>query len=237
MKNLPSPAKYVIGETPGPLDCKVKHSLSSCETTMLGHILYWGALRPEIQSIWPKPPRIVGRALTVEIPASCSTMLHHAIGLGLPGDVLVIDRRGDTTYACLGGGVAQAALKRGFVGAIIDGPCTDAFELREIGFPVWCRGQSPTTTRLADLGGRVHVPISVGGVAVLPGDAVLADQDGVFILSPDMALYAAEVSAHRMRALKARFDQSNPGAPLGERSGATRLVKEGLSGSDWSEDC
>lgn len=224
MNTLPAPAKYIIGEAPSALDPGILEMLGGCETTMLGHILYWGALRPDIQSIWPGPPRLAGRALTVEIPASCSAMLHHAIGLGRPGDILVIDRRGDTTYACLGGGVAMAAMKQGIIGAVIDGPCTDADELANAGFPVWCRGRSASTTRLADLGGRVHVPVSVGGVAVMPGDAVLADEDGVFVLSPEMAGYAARIALDRAEALKARFKSAATETTLGQRTGASQMV-------------
>lgn len=230
MNKLPSPAKYIVGAPPAAIDPQTLDKLGSCETTMLGHILYWGSLRPDIQSIWPHPPRIVGRALTVEIPASCSAMLHHAIGLGQPGDILVVDRRGDKTYACLGGGVAKAAMKQGIIGAIIDGPCTDADELAKTGFPVWCCGQSPTTTRLADLGGRVNVAVSVGGVAVSPGDAVLADKDGVFILAPDMAKYVAGISLDRQAALTARLAAHDSEQSLGDRSGASKLVLDGQLG-------
>lgn len=230
MRSLPAPAKYMIGFEPDPIIMSLQADLAQMETTRLGHILYWGSMDIGIQSAWPQPPRIAGRALTVEIPASCSVMLHHAIGLAQPGDVLVIDRRGDRTYACLGGGVAKAAKAKGIVGAIIDGPCTDVEELAALEFPVWCRGRSATTTRMADLGGRAHVPVSCGGVAVLSGDMIVADEDGVFAMAPDLALDVMKIADERAVALKARSQAAARGTSLGDRSGASRFVEQSLKG-------
>ncbi len=222
---LPSPPKYAIGPAPAALDPAIVETLRQCETTMLGHILYWGAMDPGIRANQGFGPRVAGRALTVQIPGPCSVMLHHAIGLAAPGDILVIDRLGDTRHACLGDGVAAAATRQGIVGAIIDGPCTDGEELAEMGFPVWCRGVSPMTTRMADLGGRAHVPVSVGGVAVMPGDAILADADGVYAMQPhdaapisDIALTRGQIVAERRRT------RGDDPLPLGRISGASRMV-------------
>ena len=222
---LPSPAKYMIGPEPPALDPATVETLQQCETTMLGHILYWGALDPGIRANQGFGPRIAGRALTVQIPGPCSVMLHHAIGLAAPGDILVIDRLGDQRHACLGDGVAAAAMRQGIAGALIDGPCTDSVELAELGFPVWCRGVSPMTTRMANLGGRAHVPVSVGGTAVLPGDAILADIDGVYVMQPEdaadvsrIALTRGQIVADRRRA------RGNDPLPLGQLSGASHMV-------------
>jgi regulator of RNase E activity RraA len=192
-----------MGPAPAALDPAVIATLQQCETTMLGHILYWGAMDTGIQSNAGLAPRIAGRALTVQIPGPCSVMLHYAIGQAEAGDILVIDRLGDRRHACVGDGVAAAAMRAGIQGAIIDGPCTDSVELAELGFPVWCRGVSPMTTRMADLGGRAHVPVSVGGVAVLPGDAVLADADGVYVMQPEQAGDVAQIALTRGRMRKA----------------------------------
>lgn len=229
---LPSPPKYAIGPAPAPLDPTIVDTMQDCETTMLGHILYWGAMDPGIRANRGFGPRLAGRALTVQIPGPCSVMLHHAIGLAAPGDILVIDRLGDTRHACLGDGVAAAAMRQGILAAIIDGPCTDSHELAELGFPVWCRGVSPMTTRMADLGGRAHVPVSVGGVAVLPGDAILADADGVYAMHPSeaghvsgIALARGQIVAERRRA------RGDDPPPLGQMSGASRMVAAAIDQS------
>lgn len=227
---LPDIPRYVIGDDPPPIPDDVLATLRECDTPMLGHICFWGHMDVGIRASLGFGPRIAGRALTVQCPGPDSTMLHHAVSLAAPGDVLVIDRLGDRTYACLGDGVAAAAMRAGIVGAVIDGPCTDAAEMVELGFPVWCRGTSPVTTRLLDTAGTVHRPVSVGGVAVLPGAAILADGSGVFALAPDEAHLAAGTALERGRIVAERRRTRDPSRSLGEMSGATALIERHLSG-------
>ncbi|MEM6635595.1 MAG: RraA family protein [Pseudomonadota bacterium] len=225
---LPSLPRYRIGSEAPALDGDLIRLLADCETTMLGHILYWGAMDPEIRPNAGFVPRIAGRALTVQCPGPCSTILHHAIGLATPGDILVIDRLGDRRYACLGDGVAAAAQAQGIVGAIIDGPCTDSEQLAEMEFPVWCRGVSPVTTRLANLGGGARLNISCGGVSVEQGDAILADGDGIFSLPASEAQDIAAI-AHRRGQMVAQRRANRPeGVPLGTLTGASELVLSDL---------
>ena len=230
---LPAPPKYAIGPEPEALDPQIIETLVQCETTMLGHVLYWGAMDTGIRANQGLAPRIAGRALTVQLPGPCSVMLHHAIGLANPGDILVIDRLGDTRHACLGDGVAAAAMRQGIQGAIIDGPCTDGVELAQLGFPVWCRGVSPMTTRMADLGGRAHVPVCVGGVPVLPGDAILADADGVYAMQPEDAGVIGQIALTRGQIVaRRRSEWQDTPPPLAQVSGADRLVAAGLGDKD-----
>jgi regulator of RNase E activity RraA len=81
------------------------------------------------------PQRIVGTAVTLALPGADPSLLHHAVGLVRPGDVLIIDRLGDEVHACLGGGVAPALVRTGLAAVIPDGPCTDPAELRDVGLP------------------------------------------------------------------------------------------------------
>lgn len=225
---LPQPQKYYIGKEPELLSVELVTLMSQLETTMLGHILYWGCMDRGIQANSGFAPRIVGRALTVQCPGPDSTMLHHAIGLAKPGDILVIDRLGDDRYACLGDGVAAAARRAGIIAAIIDGPCTDATELADMQFPVWCRGTSPITTRLLDLSGRTHVAVSCGGVSVMPGDVVLADSDGVFALPPEEATKVGAIALQRGQMVQARRQSRASGQSLGQLSGASAMVERNL---------
>lgn len=228
-KPLPRPRKYTIGPEPAALEPDLITLMGQLETTMLGHILYWGCMDRGIQASRGFGPRTVGRALTVQCPAADSTMLHHAIGLARPGDMLVIDRLGDDKYACLGDGVASAAQVAGIVGAVIDGPCTDADEMVGMGFPVWCRGTAPVTTRLLNIAGRAHVPVSCGGVVVMPGAVVLADADGVFALPADEARAMGEIALTRGQIAQERRANREPGVPLGRITGATALVEAELN--------
>jgi 4-hydroxy-4-methyl-2-oxoglutarate aldolase len=136
----------------------------------------------------------------------------------------VIERQGDHRHACWGGGVTRAARNAGLAGAVIDGPCTDPGEIGRLGFPLWCRGVSAITTRLNDVGGRFNMPVSCGGVAVSPGDLVLADESGVLVLPRD----EAESIAQRAIALAADIERGecrlDAGELLGKVYGASALV-------------
>lgn len=225
---LPNIPKYIIGPEPDLLDVDLLGQMGELDTPMLGHIMWWGHMDTGICASRNFGPRTVGRALTVQCPGADSTMLHHAVGLARPGDILVIDRLGDRTYACLGDGVAAAAMRMGIIGAIIDGPCTDADEMVNLGFPVWCRGTSPVTTRLLDSGGTVHRPVSVGGVSVAPGSAIIADSSGVFALSPADAARATDVALTRAAMVADRRKTRAPNLALGVASGATNMVELSL---------
>lgn len=229
MTALPNIPRYVVGPPPPPLPDGLVDRMLRLDTPMLGHILWWGHMDTGIRASHGFAPRIAGRALNVQCPGPDSTMLHHAVGLAAPGDILVIDRLGDRTYACLGDGVAAAAMRAGIRGAIIDGPCTDAAEMAELGFPVWCRGTSPVTTRLLDAGGTAHRPVSVGGVAVLPGFAILADASGVFALDPAEAGQATETALTRAALVAARRRTRDGDRPLGEMTGASAMIARVLS--------
>ncbi|MGB3555033.1 MAG: RraA family protein, partial [Jannaschia sp.] len=117
MNVLPNIPKYVAGPTPPPLPDVLVARMQALDTPMLGHILWWGHMDTGIRASHGYAPRIAGRALTVQCPGADSTMLHHAVGLAAEGDILVIDRLGDRTYACLGDGVAAAAMRAGIAGA------------------------------------------------------------------------------------------------------------------------
>ena len=92
---------------------------------------------------------------------------------------------------------------------------------------MWSRGMAPITTRILDLGGRLNMPVSIGGVVVMPGDAVLCDDTGVLVLPPG----EAEAEAHRAIETQARGlktqDRCAKGEKLGELSGASAKVLAG----------
>lgn len=215
---------YTINHMPPPLDPRIVEALSQVETATVGHWRLMGFVDPTIQSILRPARRVVGTAVTVAIPSSDSTLLHHAVGLVRPGDFLVVDRLGDDRHACWGGGVTVAAKAAGVVGAVVDGPCTDTEEIEASSFALWARGVSPITTRLHDLGGGLNVPVSCGGVAVMPGDVVLADASGVLVLPREEALAIAEKALAIQQRSVDREAAIARGAKLGELSGASGKV-------------
>src|SRR5215813_2607150 len=218
---------YSIGEMPRPLPDALYAQLIQVETATVGHLRHLGFIHPAIQAL-SGGRRIVGSAVTLALPAHDSTLLHHALGLTRAGDVIVIDRLGDERYACWGGGVTNAANKARVAGAIVDGPCTDPSEIRSQGFALWCRGVSALTTRVADIGGSLNLPVACGGVVVRPGDIVLADENGVVVLDRNEGAAIAEAALVRQAAAAERMRAVKEGALLGELSGATALVTRSL---------
>lgn len=219
---------YTIKDMPPPLEPRLVQALMQVETATVGHWLLMGFMDPGLQSILRPARRVVGVAVTVAIPSSDSTLLHHAAGLARPGDFLVVDRLGDQRHACWGGGVTVAAKAAGAVGGVVDGPCTDTEEIAASDFALWARGVSPITTRLLNLGGGLNVPVSCGGVAVTPGDVVLADASGVLVLRRDEALAIAEKALAIQQRSVEREAAIALGAKLGDLSGASAKVLAAL---------
>jgi regulator of RNase E activity RraA len=219
--------KYLIGAMPAPLDRTVLEQLADIETATIGHFRHWGFMDPAIKPLG-HGRKIIGRAITLALPGQDSTLLHHALSLLGPGDVVVIDRLGDRKHACWGGGVTQGAVAAGAAAAIVDGACTDPSEIAEHGFSVWCRGISPITTRIYDLGGMLNMPVSCGGTVVNPGDVILADENGVLVLPPG-EVEAVAGAAHEKQARQAVNAQKiREGGRLGDLSGASACVARAI---------
>ncbi len=214
---------YRIGPMPAQVAPAILAKLMKVETATVGHSRHWGFMDRGIQPLL-RTKRVAGTAVTLAIPGPDSTLLHHALGLLRPGDILVVDRLGDDRHACWGGGVTIAAKAAGAVGGIVDGPCTDLTEIQDSDFPMWCRGMAPITTRIYDLGGMLNKPVSCGGVVVMPGDAILADESGVLVLPPDEAEAVAEAAIARQERGEQNQDKVRAGAKLGDLSGATAKV-------------
>ncbi len=219
---------YRIEPMPSPLALELVTQLMRVETATVGHVRTLGFLDASYRPL-KRGKHIAGCAITLALPSGDSTLLHHALGLARPGDILVIERAGDERHACWGGGVTFAAVAARISGAIIDGPCTDPGEIEELDFPLWCRGVSPITTRIADGGGSLNVPVTLGGVTVKAGDIVLADDSGVLILGRDEAATVAEEAIARQQRSAVRRESIRAGAKLGDLSGATAMVERGLA--------
>ena len=223
-------ACYELGPMPTPISAEVIGLLEQAETATIGHTRLWGFCDRRIQPLLRRK-RVAGTAVTLAMPGPCCTLLYHALGLLRPGDVLVIDRLGDDRHACWGGWATLAAKAAGAVAGVVDGPGTDLMEIEDSDFPVWCRGLASITTRTLGLGGRLNQPVSVGGVVVMPGDAVLCDDTGVLVLPPG----EAETEARRAIEAQARGlivqDRVGRGERLGVLSGASAVVLGGGAAS------
>lgn len=190
----------------------------------LGHLIEFGFCDPSIQALW-KPVKLVGPAFTVRTSALDSAIVHVAIDMAEPGDVLVIDRTGDRKHACWGDVTSLAAQLRGVAGVIVDGCVTDMDEIVKMRFPVYCRCVSAITTKGLALEGEINTPIQVGGVPVNPGDLIIADTNGVLVLSPLLAgklIDACEAREKRETWIK---EELHKGRLLSEISGASEKLK------------
>ncbi|MGY6695865.1 MAG: RraA family protein [Roseinatronobacter sp.] len=202
--------------------------LAQAETATIGHFRHLGFMDIALRPVTPGA-KLVGTAVTLALPAIDSSMLHHALSEVRPGDVLVIDRLHDRRFACIGGGVALAAVAAGVAGVIVDGPCTDASEIIATGLPVWSRGVSPITTRMTEIGGALNIPVACGGAVVMPGDAILADESGIVVLPPDEVDFTAREAITRQKRGESRQMQIRAGdVRIGDLSGASARVRAAL---------
>ena len=215
--------KYEVHPMPPQLSTEVVGLLEQTETATVGHWRHWGFCDRRIQPLLRRR-RVAGTAVTLMIPGPDSTLLHHALGLLRPGDILVVDRLGDDRHACWGGGVTVAAKAAGAKAGVVDGPCTDMEEIEASDFPMWCRGMAPITTRIYDLGGALNRPVSIGGAVVMPGDAVLCDDTGVLVLPVGEAEEEARRAIERQASGLKSQDRVKHGEKLGDLSGATTKI-------------
>lgn len=126
--------------------------------------------------------RVVGRALTVDLEPGDNWFLHVALMDAKPGDVLVVDAKKHTEAGPWGDVLTLAAQKRGVNGLLIDGAVRDTQAIIDASFPVFSRGISIHGTTKKQPG-RINTPITFGTVEVSPGDIIVADRDGVCIVS------------------------------------------------------
>ena len=162
-----------------------------------------GALDGRIAPLAPSM-RICGPAFTVEVRAGDNLMIHAAMALAQPGDVLVIDGKGDTTCALMGSIMLNACKVLQLGGVVIDAAIRDTEELRELGFPVFAVGASPNgPTKFVP--GRINWPISCGGIAITPGDLIVGDADGVVAIEREKAGSLFELAARKVADERARI--------------------------------
>ncbi len=181
---------YIIEALPEAINPEELSVLLRAEPATIGHFITTGILSPQIRAHFENV-RTVGTAVTVKMPGADGGILHYAMGCARPGDFLVVDRCGESVTAAMGGAMAYAAKQAGIAGIIIDGYVTDLGELRQHGVPVWSWGASAITTRVKGEEGEFCTAVQCGGVVVRPGDAVIADENGIVILPPAQALVLA----------------------------------------------
>jgi 4-hydroxy-4-methyl-2-oxoglutarate aldolase len=154
-----------------------------------------GLMRPTIRPIF-EGAQLAGRATTVLATAGDNWMIHAAMEVCAPGDVLVVAVAAESTDGMVGDILATMMRAKGVAGLVIDAGCRDVRRLREMRFPVWCKAISAQGTVKNSLGG-VNTPVVCAGALVRGGDVVVADDDGVVVVPRQHAEEVAAAAARR----------------------------------------
>ena len=157
-----------------------------------------GGLHGRIAPLAPSM-RFAGPAITVEVRPGDNLMIHAAMAVAQPGDVIVVDGKGDLSSALMGEIMSQQCVALGIAAVVIDGAVRDSEAIRELGFPMYAAGLNPNgPTKFVP--GRLNHPISIGGVTVHPGDLVVGDADGVTVIERAKAAAMLPLAADKVAA-------------------------------------
>lgn len=171
-----------------------------------------GYLGPHIRPI-QQDVKIGGSAVTVSCHPGDNLMIHAAVEVCQPGDILVVTTTAPSTHGGFGDLLATSLMARGVLGLVIDAGVRDTADLRQMGFPVWsqhvsCQGTVKATP------GSVNVPIVMGEQSIQPGDIICADDDGVVVVPRSEAAWALEQTQARLgkeAATRARLEAGELG--------------------------
>jgi 4-hydroxy-4-methyl-2-oxoglutarate aldolase len=185
-----------------------------------------GRIQPLVRDM-----KLAGPAFTIEVRPGDNLMIHAAMSMARPGDILVIDGHADRTCALMGAIMVNACRKMDLGGIVMDAAMRDYLELAEMGFPVFCVGTNPNgPTKYVP--GRVNWPISCGEITVHPGDLVVGDADGVVVVEREKAASLLPLAAKKVADERKRIADIQAGRNLrpGWLDGALRaagVIKEG----------
>lgn len=157
-----------------------------------------GALHGRIAPLSPTM-KFAGPALTVELRPGDNLMIHAAMAIAQPGDVIVVDGKGDLSSALMGEIMCQQCAAIGIAAVVIDGAVRDSEAIRALGLPMYAAGLNPNGPT-KNVAGRLNHPISIAGVTVRAGDLVVGDADGVTVVEREKAAAMLPLAAEKVAA-------------------------------------
>lgn len=164
-----------------------------------------------------------GSALTVRTHPSDNLLVHKAMDIARPGDIIVIDASGDTEHAMIGEIMSFYAKTKGIGGFVIDGAIRDRLGIAKLGLPVFAKGTTPRGP-YKEGPGEINTIISCGNVPVSPGDIIVGDDDGVVVIPRDEARVILEKALEL--AAKEEETMRSIGQGLWERSWVDETLKK-----------
>ena len=168
---------------------------------------------------------MAGTAITVKAAPGDNLIIHKAITMAEPGDVLVIDCNGYTDTGHVGELMCNSCRANGLAGLVIDGGYRDSRELSEMEFPVYGRGVNPQGPLKQDPG-SINVTVSCGGVSVDPGDIVIGDDDGLAVIPRDGAADVLDLAREKLAAEDDVRERVLEGEYLYELNGYDELFED-----------
>lgn len=168
----------------------------------------FGCMDARIRPINATP--LLGVAFTVKVRIGDNLMFHKALDLAQPGDVIVVDGRGDLANSLAGEIMMRQALKKGLAGIVVDGAVRDLAALQKMKLAIYAAGVTPQGP-YKDGPGEINVPVSCGGVAVNPGDILVGDADGIVVIAPGDAQALASRAAIKSQKEQAIFKAIDAG--------------------------
>jgi len=190
-------ARHVVKRTIERADSEVIVGLGDAGTATVHEAIgRRGYLGPDLRPI-QQGTKVAGSAVTVLSHPGDNIMIHAAVEICQPGDLLVVTNTAPSTHGMFGDLLASSLMARGVVGLVMDAGVRDTLDLRAMGFAVWSRHVSCEGT-VQNPPGSVNVPISINGVIIEPGDVICADDDGVVAVPRSEADWALEQSNARL---------------------------------------